>query len=153
MKTLVLALLLTSIATAQATDYRFVGPWFTTATINTANNQPSLVAGQNNADLGISFTCFDNKITLGLWQPSGSLRLRTARRTHVEIKIDEYDKIVLVGIATAPNLAEFDQNIGLIMREMLQGRQASVIFNNAQETYRLDNAAIAFAGIAALCPL
>lgn len=159
MKRLVLAamLLLSALAPAWA-DYRYVGPWFVTATLNTANGQTSLVTGQNSETLGINFTCFDRRVSMGIWQPGRSLMLPVAARTAVELRINALDPIRLVGIATAPNLAEYDVNIGLVVREMLAGGQADVLFTdhagrNIHEIFRLDNAVRAFADIGRACPL
>ena len=59
---------------------RFIGPWFTDATLNRATNTVSLTAGQNTTELGITVTCFDRHVSLGIWKPHGSLDLDLGRQ-------------------------------------------------------------------------
>ena len=144
--------------TAKAGEYRYIGPWFTTATVNSANDQPSLVAGQNDRDLGLDFTCFDRHVSLGLWKPGGSLGLAVSAATRLTVRVDSQAPVFLLGVGTAANLAEFDENVGLVMREMLAGRRADLLFvdhdgHEIRQVFRLDNANIAFADIARACPL
>jgi hypothetical protein len=137
---------------------RFIGPWFTDATVNTLTGLTSLTAGQNTERLGISFTCVDRRISFGVWKPRGSLKLEIARQTRLSVKVDVYDPIELVGIATQRNLAEFEQQVGLIAREMLVGAKADIVFTDTdgdetRETFPLANTQIAFAALAQSCPL
>jgi hypothetical protein len=154
-----LALLLACLlpASAQAVPH-FIGPWFIDATINTATGTPTLTAGQNTAELGITFTCFDHRLSLGIWKPESGLRLTVPSPAMVSVQIAPYDAITVKGYATAPNLAEFYQNVGLMMREMLVGENVSVTLtdennNTRSETFPLANTAQAFAGLARACAL
>lgn len=137
---------------------RFIGPWFTDATLNTATDTPTLTAGQNTAELGITLTCFDHRLSLGIWKPQNGLELSVPAPAQVSVKIDTYDAIEVKGYATAPNLAEFYQNIGLMMREMLVGETVAVSLTDEHgtthsETFALANTAQAFAVLARSCPL
>ncbi len=150
--------LLGILATPALAAPRFIGPWFTDATVNTLTGLTSLTAGQNTDALGITFTCVDRRLILGIWKPHGSLKLDIARRMKLSVKVDAYDPIEVVGVATQGNLAEFEQRIGLIAREMLVGAKAVVLLmdtggDETQETFPLANTQIAFADIATACPL
>ena len=137
---------------------RFIGPWFTDSTLNRATNTVSLTAGQNTTDLGITVTCFDHQLSLGVWKPHGSLGLDLGRQTTVTFRVDQFDPVLLVGIGTQRNLAEFTENVDILLREIFAGRQVHMIFDGKagktiEETFPLDNTAFAFADIAQNCPL
>jgi len=144
-------------ATAHAAP-RFIGPWFIDATMNTATETPALTAGQNTASLGIKFTCFDHRLTLGIWKPQSGLRLAVPGRAVVSLKVDGRDPVIIKGYATATNLAEFYQDVAPVMRQMLAGENVAVALtddhgNSFSETFPLANTAQAFYGLAQACAL
>jgi len=146
------------VAAPLAAAPRFIGPWFTDSSLNRATNTVSLTAGQNTPDLGITVTCFDRHVSLGIWKPHGSLDLDLGRQATVTFRVDQFDPVLLVGIGTQRNLAEFSQNVDILMREIFAGRQVHMIFDGKpgstiEETFPLDNTPYAFADIAQNCPL
>lgn len=146
------------VATPLSAAPRFIGPWFIDSTLNRATGGASLTAGQNTTELGITFTCFDRHLSLGVWKPHGSLGLQLGLRTTATVQVDHFPPVGLVGIGTQRNLAEFDLKVGLVMRQMLSGRTATLAFddnngNSITETFPLDNTDYAFGPLAQNCPL
>ncbi len=137
---------------------RFIGPWFVDVTLNTATETTSLTAGQNTTAMGITLTCFDRHLTLGVWKPGSGLRLVVPSKALVSVQVDAQDPIIVKGYATAPNLAEFYTNVEPIMRQMLAGERVAVTLtdgdgNTRSENFPLANTAQAFSGLTRYCPL
>jgi len=137
---------------------RFIGPWFVDVTLNTATETTSITAGQNTTSLGITLTCFDHRLTFGVWKPGSGLRLTVPSTAQVAVQIDAQEPIIVKGYATAPNLAEFYSSIEPMMRQMLAGERVAVTLTEADgtqhsEIFPLANTAQAFAGLTRNCAL
>lgn len=159
MKRSVLAFVCAALAAGSAVAApRYIGPWYTDGVMSKTTGATSFSAGQNTDQLGITFSCTDQTLVMGVWKPRGSLDLEIARKVGVVVKVDVYDPIRLVGVGMQRNMAEFDHGIGLVMREMLVGKQAEVIFadrhgNTVREVFLLANTGIAFDALARNCRL
>ena len=135
---------------------RYIGPWFVEQTVDRITGQVVSTAGQNSTTLGITFTCFDGGLTLGVWRAEGSLGLEIARKVTVAVQVDALPAMTLVGVGTRRNLAEFEQ-AERVAQQFLAGRQAQVVFADRDgrevgEIFRLDNTAIAFSALGG-CPI